>query len=128
MTTSTPDISAILASVPHLKRGTGGVVAVIKDGELLSKRAWGYANLEQRIPMTTDTQFPICSISKQMICLTMESLRKNPTASMKARKESPEEQFEAELKNLLPNLPDDSGLKVADLYNMQSGIRDYWAM
>lgn len=126
--TSSPDVEAILKTVPHLKRGTGGVVALLRNGELLSKRAWGYANLEQRIPMTTDTQFPICSISKQMICLTMESLRKDPTPSMKARKESVDEQFEAEMWKLLPGLDKGSGLKVADLYNMQSGIRDYWAM
>jgi CubicO group peptidase (beta-lactamase class C family) len=39
--------------------------------------------------------------------------------------------MEAELHRLLPHLKGaESGadLKVADLYNMQSGIRDYWAM
>jgi CubicO group peptidase (beta-lactamase class C family) len=128
MSTSTPDVDKILSAVPHLRRGVGGVTTVIKDGQLLGKRAWGYADLENRVPMTTKTQFPICSISKQMVCLAMESLRREPTKLMLERKQSSEEQFEAELQNLLPNLPKGHELKVADMYNMQSGIRDYWAM
>ena len=66
-----------------------------------------------------------------MVCLAMQSLLQKPTPSMSGRKESPAEQMEAELHKLLPHLKDTEGgadLKVADLYNMQSGIRDYWAM
>jgi CubicO group peptidase (beta-lactamase class C family) len=131
MAASTDKIDAILDEVPHLRRGTGGVVAVVKDGKMVGKKAWGYADLDQRIPMTTKTVFPICSISKQMVCLAMQSLLQNPTARMVEHKDSPEEQMEAELHRLLPHLKGAQGgadLKVADLYNMQSGIRDYWAM
>lgn len=131
MTASTPDINTILNAVPHLRRGTGGVAAVVKDGKVLGKKAWGYADIDQRIPMTTKTAFPICSISKQMICLAMQSLLQKPTAMMSERKESVEQQMEDELHKLLPYINSAKGgddLKVADLYNMQSGIRDYWAM
>lgn len=131
MAASTDEINDILTNLPHLRRGTGGVAAVVKDGKVLGKKAWGYADLDQRVPMTTKTVFPICSISKQMVCLAMQSLLQKPTASMAERKESPEEQMQAELHKLLPHLKDAEGgadLKVADLYNMQSGIRDYWAM
>lgn len=124
------NIDRILATVPDLSRGAGGVIAVVKDGKLLGQRAWGYADLDHRIPMTTKTQFPICSISKQMVCLVMVSLLRDPTPSMKARGGDPAKQFEDELQKLLPNLPcgGNDGVTVADLYNMQSGIRDYWAM
>ena len=124
------DINSILAAVPHLSHGPGGVVAVVKDGALLGQRAWGYADLDNRIPMTTKTQFPICSISKQMVCLAMVSLLKEPTAEMEERKVDAAQQFEDELQRLLPNLKcgGEDGAKVADLYNMQSGIRDYWAL
>ena len=131
MAASTDKVNDILNSLPHLRRGTGGVAAVVKDGKVVGKKAWGYADLDLRVPMTTKTVFPICSISKQMICLVMQSLLQKPTASMAERKESPEEQMEAELHRLLPHLKDAEGgadLKVADLYNMQSGVRDYWAM
>ena len=131
MAASTDNIDDILNSLPHLRRGTGGVAAVVQNGKVLGRKAWGYADLNQRIPMTTKTVFPICSISKQMVCLVMQSLLQKPTADMAERLESPEEQMEAELQKLLPHLKGAKGgadLKVADLYNMQSGIRDYWAM
>jgi len=131
MTVTTPEIDTILGAVPLLRRGTGGVAAVVKDGKVLGKKAWGYADLDQRIPMTTTTAFPICSISKQMVCLAMQSLLQKPTTAMSERKESAEQQMEDELHKLLPHLKGAKGgedLKVADLYNMQSGIRDYWAM
>lgn len=98
---------------------------------MLGKKAWGYADLDLRIPMTTKTVFPICSISKQMVCLAMQSLLQKPSAKMAERSESPEEQMEAELHRLVPHLKGAEGgadLKVKDLGNMQSGIRDYWAM
>ena len=131
MAATADDVSNILNSLPHLRRGTGGVAAVVKDGKVLGKKAWGYADLDLRIPMTTKTAFPICSISKQMVCLAMQSLLQNPNARMAERKESPEEQMEAELHRLVPHLKSAEGgadLKVKDLGNMQSGIRDYWAM
>jgi len=130
MATESIDIDSILAAVPHLSHGPGGVVAVVKDGALLGQRAWGYADIDNRIPMTTKTQFPICSISKQMVCLAMVSLLKEPTAEMYERSGDAAQQFEDELQRLLPNLKcgGEEGAKVADLYNMQSGIRDYWAL
>jgi CubicO group peptidase (beta-lactamase class C family) len=131
MTSSSNNIDDILNSLPHLRRGTGGVAAVVKDGKVLGKKAWGYADIDLRHPLTTTTVFPICSISKQMVCLAMQSLLQKPSAKMVERSGSPEEQMEAELRRLVPHLKDvESGadLKVKDLCNMQSGIRDYWAM
>jgi CubicO group peptidase (beta-lactamase class C family) len=124
------DINQILATVPHLSPGPGGVVAVVKDDTVLGQHAWGYADLERRIPMTSKTQFPICSISKQMVCLVMVSLLQHPTPSMETRGSDSAKQFEDELQKLLPNLAcgGEHGVTVSDLYNMQSGIRDYWAL
>ena len=125
------DINRILSAAPHLQRGPGGVAAVLQNGKLTAKRAWGYADLDRRIPMTTAMVFPICSISKQMVCMVMVSLLRNPTALMRDRKEDPQQQMDTELRKLLPHLfkqNDASGLTVKELSHMQSGIRDYWAM
>lgn len=130
MAAKSSSIDDILAAVPHLSRGPGGVIAVVQDGALLGQRAWGYADLDARIPMTTSTQFPICSISKQMVCLVMQSLLQDPTAEMAERNVDIAQQFEHELQRLLPRLEcgGKDGVTVPDLYNMQSGIRDYWAL
>src|SRR4051794_12162430 len=109
MAASTDNIDDILNSLPHLRRGTGGVAAVVQNGKVLGRKAWGYADLDQRIPMTTKTVFPICSISKQMVCLAMQSLLQEPNASMKERNESPAEQMETELHKLLPHLKSAKG-------------------
>lgn len=123
-----------LKTISSLYRGPGGAAAIIRNGQLLTQHVWGYADLDRRIPMTSTTHFPICSISKQMLCLVIASLEQTPTPSMaqspRSSTASLDEQLTNELHRLLPNLPihKDSELTVHHLANMQSGLRDYWAM
>lgn len=129
MTTFSDSISAILEEVPALYRGPGGAIAVLKDGELVGQQVWGFADLEQRIQMTADTILPICSISKQMVCGLLKDLERNPAAAMKARGIEPAQQLSDELSQMLnPKLLQDTGLTIHHLANMQSGLRDYWAL
>lgn len=53
--------------VPSTFRVPGGAIAVLRDGEVIAKHAWGYANLETREAVKVDTIYPICSISKQYL-------------------------------------------------------------
>lgn len=124
------DVDRILKEIPDLCRGPGGAVAVVQNGTLSAQHIWGYADLEDRIPMKRETLMPICSISKQMVCLALVSLVKDPTPKMLSKGVDPWDQFSAELKTILPQLNghQDGELKVSHLYNMQSGIRDYWCM
>lgn len=94
--------------------------------------------------MTAQTALPICSISKHLLCLVIASLSKRPTEEMKARAKQKGGKVDVwawlddELRALLPQLfrddvegghgRDGRQLTVPDLFNMQSGIRDYWAM
>lgn len=129
MTTFSDSISKILEEVPALYRGPGGAVAVLKDGELVGQQVWGFADLERRIPMTADTVMPICSISKQMVCGLLTDLERNPTPAMMARGVEPAKQLSDQLGQVLnPKMLQDTGLTIRHLGNMQSGIRDYWAM
>lgn len=45
----------------------GVVIGVVKNGKIVDSRAYGFADLEARIPMTVDKGFRIASISKQMV-------------------------------------------------------------
>ncbi|KAF4621965.1 hypothetical protein G7Y89_g14378 [Cudoniella acicularis] len=129
MTTFSDSISKILEEVPALYRGPGGAVAVLKNGELVGQHVWGFADLDRRIPMTADTVMPICSISKQMVCGLLTDLERNPTPIMMARGEEPAKQLSDQLGQVLnPKMLQDTGLTIRHLGNMQSGIRDYWAM
>lgn len=44
----------------------GASIAVIKDGKLWDSIGIGYRNVEEKLPVTADTQFGIASISKSM--------------------------------------------------------------
>jgi CubicO group peptidase (beta-lactamase class C family) len=131
--TTTP---GVLDTLPGIYRGPGGALAYINHatGEV-STKVYGYADVERRIPMTTKTVMPICSISKQMLCLAIADLAHRPTPLMSQSPGDVWSQLTAELHRKLPQLQGadvpgkrGSDLTVADLYNMQSGIRDYWAM
>ncbi|KAK4547470.1 hypothetical protein LTR36_001126 [Oleoguttula mirabilis] len=116
-------IQDILQSVPSTFRGPGGAVAVVKDGELAGQTVWGYADLDARTILTPTTIFPICSISKQMVCLILTDLLQNDS----------DKAFEnALIKALHELLPHDivvnKDLTVERLVAMQSGLRDYWAL
>jgi CubicO group peptidase (beta-lactamase class C family) len=128
MTLNAEEVQKVLETIPSQFRGPGGALAVIKDGELVAQKTWGYANLEKRIPVTSKTLMPICSISKQMLCALLFDLEENPPAEL-AAKGPFAEQMDKALKEMVPEaVSKDSGLTVRNLVDMQSGLRDYWAL
>ena len=58
-------------ALPRAYAGPGGAVAVLRDGEVLVRHAWGWANAERRISFTPRTLFRMCSITKQFTCAVM---------------------------------------------------------
>jgi D-aminopeptidase len=103
-----------LQRLPLQYSGPGGAVAVLREGEVLARHSWGWADVERRIPFTPETMFLACSITKQFTCATLLDHFPDPTvldADLRAR-----------LPNLLGEMPG-----VLDLAHNQSGLRDYWA-
>lgn len=122
------DVQRILDSVPLLHRGPGGALAVLRNGELIAEKTWGYANLSERIAITPQTLMPICSISKQMTCVLLIDLEDNPTPEIAANGAF-DTQVANALRKLLPQqVIWDAGLTVKHMCDMQSGLRDYWAL
>jgi CubicO group peptidase (beta-lactamase class C family) len=122
------DVQQILETMPSLYRGPGGAIAVLKDGELVAEKIWGYADLDRRIPITSQTLMPICSISKQMVCALLMDLENNPPPDLAASGPF-KEQMETNLRDMIPkSLMQDNGLTIRHLCDMQSGLRDYWAL
>lgn len=115
---SSPDLSALEAFVrnmPQHYKGPGGAVAVVKDGTVILRHAWGYADLSERRPMTTETRMPICSVSKQFTCAVLLDTVGEP------------EMLDDALAAYLDRFEDERP-HVRDLCNNQSGLRDYWAL
>jgi CubicO group peptidase (beta-lactamase class C family) len=43
----------------------GLALVVIRDGEVVKMKGYGFANLEHDVPVTTDTVFELASVTKQ---------------------------------------------------------------
>jgi len=108
-------LDQVLAGLPHRYLGPGGAVAVLRDGEVLARHAWGWADAERRIPFTPLTMSLICSISKQFTCGLLLDQFPDPTI------------LNEDVRRRMPAL-DEGAPGILDLAHNQSGLRDYWAV
>jgi D-aminopeptidase len=110
-----PRLDRLLATLPRRYPGPGGAIAILREGEVLARHAWGYANAERRIAFTPQTLFRMCSITKQFTCaLVLED---------GAAPEALDAAVRAQLPLLGPATP-----PARLLCHNQSGLRDYWAV
>lgn len=108
-------IDAVMRSLPEQYKGPGGVAAVLKDGEVIASQVWGYADLDKRVAMTTETMMPICSVSKEFTCAALLDIFGEASV------------LDDDLAKYLPDFEGERP-KIADLCHNQSGLRDYWAL
>lgn len=111
----TSRLDRALATLPHRFPGPGGAVAVLRQGTVLHRHAWGWANAERRIPFTPATLFRMCSITKQFTCAALLDLFPDPTV------------LDGDVAARLPLL-DGAAPGILHLAHNQSGLRDYWAV
>jgi D-aminopeptidase len=104
-----------LAALPSRSIGPGGAVAVLRDGEVLARHCWGWADAERRIPFTPLTMSLICSITKQFTCGLLLDQFPDPAV------------LNEDLRRRLPALAEGAPT-ILDLAHNQSGLRDYWAV
>jgi D-aminopeptidase len=104
-----------VAALPGRYVGPGGAVAVVRNGEVLVRHAWGWADAARRLAFTPATPFLVCSITKQFTCGLLLDRCPDPEA------------IAPYLRSRLPDLegPMPSALHLA---HNQSGLRDYWAL
>ncbi|MFV0473246.1 MAG: D-aminopeptidase [Pikeienuella sp.] len=108
-------LEAAAEAIPTRFSGPGGVLGVAVEGRAVLGRAWGFADLDSRQPMTAKTRLPLCSISKQFTCAALLAACGAPEAL--------DDRLRAHLPRFEGKLP-----TVRDLCNNQSGLRDYWAL
>jgi len=112
---SPTSLDAALDALPRDYPGPGGAVAVMRGGEVLERRVWGWANAELRIPFTPRTLFRMCSITKQFTCGLVLDAFPDPTV------------LDADVAARLPQLQQPAPGALHLCHN-QSGLRDYWAV
>ncbi len=108
-------LDRVLDALPRAYPGPGGAVAVLRDGAVLARHAWGWANAERRIPFTPGTLFRLCSITKQFTCAAVLDAFPDPTV------------LDGDVRARLPLLAQ-AAPGVLHLCHNQSGLRDYWAV
>ena len=114
MTMDLSRLDRALDALPLAYPGPGGACAVLKDGEVLARHAWGWANTERRIAFTPRTLFRMCSITKQFTCGLLLDAFADPSV------------LDGDVSGRLPLL-EGRAPGALHLAHNQSGLRDYWA-
>lgn len=96
----------------------GCAVGVYQDGKETYARAYGLANLDHDVPLTTRSVFHVASVSKQFTAAAVLLLAQDGKLSV-----------EDDIRKYVPELPDfGSRITLRHLANHTSGIRDQWAL
>jgi CubicO group peptidase (beta-lactamase class C family) len=93
----------------------GCALAIVKDGEIIYKRGYGMANLENSVPITPQSVFYIGSVSKQFVTMCIALLTQEGKLAL-----------DDNVRKYIPELPDyGTPITVRHLIHHTSGIRDY---
>ncbi|MDQ1353699.1 MAG: hypothetical protein QG657_4006 [Acidobacteriota bacterium] len=101
------------------KKDTPGcVIAIIKDGNIIYKRAYGMADLERDVALTTKSVFELGSMSKQFLAMCILLLIEEGKISL-----------DDDIRKYIQEFPD-YGYKITikNLIYHTSGIRDYYEL
>lgn len=95
--------------------GPGGAVLVIRDGHVLYRKAVGLANVEERVPNTTSTNFRIASLTKQFTAMAILMLVEQGKLS-----------YETRLTEVFPDFPPyGKDITLRHLLSHTSGLLSY---
>lgn len=93
----------------------GAAIMIIKSGEPIFAKAYGLANLEEKIPVSFRTNFRLASITKQFTAMSIMMLI-----------ESGKLNFDRTLKDIFPEFPDyGSNITIRHLLQHTAGLVDY---
>lgn len=81
-----------------------------KNGGLIGQRVWGLADLNERTPLTAQTQMPICAMTKQIFCALLLDLQTHPPSAIAAEGDIHKQLLEALAQLLPPEMTHGTGL------------------
>ena len=99
-------------------RSPGCALAVMKEGEIVYKRAYGMANLDHDVPLAVDSVFHVASVSKQFTAAAVLLLAQEGKLSL-----------DDPIQKHLPRVPDlGHEITLRHLIHHSSGMRDQWSL
>ena len=96
----------------------GAAVSVIRDGEIIHSRGYGYAQIEHGVPVTPGTVFHVASVSKQFTAMAVTMLAAQGALSL-------DDPVQAHL-DFVPEF--EHPVTVRQMIHHTSGIRDQWQL
>ena len=101
------------------KPGSPGCsLAVVRDGKVVYKHGYGYANLEYDIPISPSTVFHVASVSKQFTAFAITLLASEGRLKL-----------DDDIRKYLPEVPDfGKTITIKHLIYHTSGLRDQWEL
>lgn len=107
-------IDDIAARALHKQHISGMEIAVGRNGRVLYARGYGLRNRARRLPVTSQTVFPIGSITKQFTATAVMLLVERGKVDLNAH-----------VSRYLPSAPHGAEITVRELLNQTSGLPDY---
>jgi CubicO group peptidase (beta-lactamase class C family) len=96
----------------------GCALGIYKDGQIVYKRGYGMANLNDDVPITPATVFHVASMSKQFTAASILLLAQQGKLSL-----------DDDVHKYIPELPDfGERITLRHLLHHTSGLRDQWAL
>jgi CubicO group peptidase (beta-lactamase class C family) len=68
---ATSDFDSYVAQTMKDFKVPGAALAIVRDGKVLVAKGYGFRDVENQLPVTTETLFPIASISKSFTVTTL---------------------------------------------------------
>ncbi len=96
------------------KEVPGIALLVAQDGKVLYRKGFGYADLENKIPITPETKFRIGSVTKQFTASAILKLQENNLLSVNDK-----------LSKFIPDFPRGDEVTIHQLLTHTSGIHSY---
>ena len=96
------------------KEISGMAVLAAKDGRILYRKSFGYADVKNKIPVTPDTKFRIGSVTKQFTAVAILKLQEKNLLSVNDK-----------LSKFIPDFPRGDEVTIHHLLTHTSGIRSY---
>ena len=93
----------------------GAAVMVIRDGEIVHSAGYGYANLEEETPITTDSTFRLGSVSKQFTAMAIAILAEGGKLD-----------YDDPVSKYVPALASYEGVTIRHVLTHTSGLPDYY--
>jgi CubicO group peptidase (beta-lactamase class C family) len=96
----------------------GCALGIYKDGQIVYKRGYGMANLNDEVPITPVTVFHVASMSKQFTAFSILLLAQRGKLSL-----------DDDVHKYIPELPDfGERITLRHLLHHTSGLRDQWSL